>query len=362
MAGSSFGTLFRVTTFGESHGPGVGCIVDGCPAGIPFALEQVQSELDRRRPGQSKLTTQRKEGDEVEVLSGVFEGVTTGTPIALQVRNTDQRSKDYNDLKDLFRPSHADFTYHAKYGGVRDWRGGGRASYREAIGRVAAGAIAKQLLTHWYGIEIVAYVFQVAEICGTVDPTTVTLEQVEAELTRCPDPIASQKMIEAIEQARRDGDSLGGIVGCVARNVPAGLGEPVFDKLTASLAHALMSLPATRGFEIGEGFGAAALRGTTHNDAFETRDGRTRTRTNHSGGIQGGISNGEDILLRVAFKPTATIHAAQDTVTVEGEAVTFQAKGRHDPCVLPRAVAAVEAMVALVLADHALMQRATETR
>ncbi|MCX6365428.1 MAG: chorismate synthase [Armatimonadetes bacterium] len=359
MAGSSFGTLFRVTTFGESHGPAVGCIVDGCPAGIPFDLAQIQQDLDRRRPGQSKLTTQRREGDEVEVLSGVFEGFTTGTPIAMQVRNTDQRSKDYSELKDLFRPSHADFTYHAKYGPGRDWRGGGRASYREAIGRVAAGAVARQLLAAWHGVEIVGYVLQVGDVRGEVHQATVTQEQVEAEITRCPDAIASEKMIAAIEQARRDGDSLGGIVECVVRNVPAGLGEPVFDKLTASLAHALMSLPATRGFEIGEGFAAATMRGTTHNDAFETREGKTRTRTNHSGGIQGGISNGEEIVLRVAFKPTATIHAAQETVTVDGEPTVFQAKGRHDPCVLPRAVAAVEAMTLLVLADHALMQRAS---
>lgn len=358
MAGSTFGTLFRVTTFGESHGPAVGCILDGCPPGIAINEALIQHDLDKRRPGQSRITTQRKEGDTVEILSGVFEGVTTGTPIALQVRNTDQRSKDYSELKDLFRPSHADFTYHAKYGGTRDWRGGGRASYREAIGRVAAGAVARQLLRQRFGAEVVGYVLQIADIRGSVDQATVTETQVEEHITRCPDPIASEKMIAAIEQARRDGDSLGGIVECVVRNVPAGLGEPVFDKLTATLAHALMSLPATRGFEIGEGFGSALLRGTTHNDAFQMREGRVRTKTNHAGGIQGGISNGEDIILRVAFKPTATIHAPQETVTVDGEPTVFQAKGRHDPCVLPRAVAAVEAMVALVLADHALLQQA----
>jgi chorismate synthase len=357
MAGSSFGTLFRTTTFGESHGVGVGCIVEGCPPGIPIDEALIQKELDKRRPGQSKLTTQRREGDTVEILSGVFEGRAMGTPIALLVRNEDQRSKDYSELKDLYRPSHADFTYEAKYG-VRDWRGGGRASYREAVGRVAAGAVARQFLKISYGIELCGYVLQIADIRGQLDRDTVTETDVEAHPTRCPDPEAAERMAEAIEQARKDGDSLGGIVELVARNVPAGLGEPVFDKLTAELAHALMSLPATRGFEIGEGFAATTLRGTTHNDAFETRDGRTRTKTNRSGGIQGGISNGEDIVLRVAFKPTATIHAAQETVTTTGEPTLFQAKGRHDPCVLPRAVAGVEAMVALVLADHALRQKA----
>ncbi|MGC4047442.1 MAG: chorismate synthase [Armatimonas sp.] len=358
MAGSSFGTLFRTSTFGESHGIGVGCIVEGCPPGIPLSEEIIQKELDKRRPGQSKLTTQRREGDTVEILSGVFEGKTMGTPIGLLVRNEDQRSKDYSELKDLYRPSHADFTYEAKYG-MRDWRGGGRASYREAVGRVAAGAVAQQFLHIAYGVELVGYVLQIADLRGQIDQSTVSEADVEANPTRCPDPVVAEQMVAAIEQARKDGDSLGGIVELVARNVPAGWGEPVFDKLTADLAHALMSLPATRGFEIGEGFAATTLRGTTHNDAFETRDGRVRTKTNHSGGIQGGISNGEDIVLRVGFKPTATIHAAQETVTITGESTVFQAKGRHDPCVLPRAVAGVEAMVALVLADHALRQRAT---
>ena len=282
MAGSSFGTLFRVTTFGESHGPAVGCIVEGCPSGVSVDESLIQHDLDRRRPGQSRITTQRQEGDTIEILSGVFEGVTTGTPIALQVRNTDQRSKDYSELKDLFRPSHADYTYYAKYGKGRDWRGGGRASYREAIGRVAAGAVARQLLRLHFRVEIVGYVLQIADIRGSVDQGTVTEAQVDQHITRCPDANASEKMIAAIEQARRDGDSLGGIVECVVRNVPVGLGEPVFDKLTATLAHALMSLPATRGFEIGEGFGSALLRGTTHNDAFETRGGRVRTKTNHA--------------------------------------------------------------------------------
>lgn len=357
MAGSTFGTLFRVTTFGESHGAAVGCIVDGCPPGLPVSLAAIQEDLDRRRPGQSRITTQRREGDEVEILSGLYEGVTMGTPIGMVVHNSDARSKDYDELKDLYRPSHADYTYAAKFG-VRDHRGGGRASYREAIGRVAGGAIARQLLAARCSTEIVGYVLQVADIRGEADTHTLTREQVEANIVRCPNADAAERMIAAIEQARRDGDSLGGIVELVARNVPAGLGEPVFDKLTADLAHALMSLPATRGFEIGEGFGSVLMRGSTHNDPFVSSEGRVRTRTNHAGGIQGGISNGENIVLRVAFKPTATIMQEQETVTTANEPTTFKAKGRHDPCVLPRAVAAVEAMVALVLADHLLRQNA----
>ncbi|HLV79986.1 MAG TPA: chorismate synthase [Chthonomonadaceae bacterium] len=355
MAGSTFGTLFRLTTWGESHGPAVGCVVDGCPPGIPLTERDIQEDLDRRRPGQSRLTTQRKEEDAVEILSGLFEGVTAGTPISLMVRNADARSKDYSEMKDLYRPSHADYTYQAKYG-VRDYRGGGRASYREAVGRVAGGAVARRLLAERGGIEIAAYVLQVSDIRGEVDPAAVTRETVDANIVRCPDPVAAEQMIAAIEQARKDGDSLGGIVEVVARNVPPGLGEPVFDKLTADFARALMSLPAARGFEVGSGFASVLMRGSTHNDPFRMREGRVRTETNFSGGIQGGISNGEDILLRVAFKPTATIMREQQTVTTSGEEVTFRAKGRHDPCVLPRAVAGVEAMVALVLADHLLRQ------
>ncbi len=353
MAGSTFGHLFRLTTWGESHGPAIGCVVDGCPPSLPISVDEIQIELDRRRPGQSHITTQRKEGDEVEILSGVFEGQTTGTPISMLVRNTDQRSKDYSELKDLYRPSHADYTYQARYG-HRDYRGGGRASYREAIGRVAGGAIARKLLSERFGTEIVGYVLQVADLRGEIDRETVRREAVDANIVRCPDPAAADRMIAAIDAARRQGDSLGGIVELVARNVPAGLGEPVFDKLTAELAHALMSLPATRGFEVGEGFGSVGLRGSTHNDAFVMKGDVVGTSTNRSGGIQGGISNGEPLILRVAFKPTATIMQDQETVTSAGEAVTFKAKGRHDPCVLPRAVAAVEAMVALVVADHAL--------
>jgi len=357
MAGSTFGTLFRLTTWGESHGPSVGCVVDGCPPGLPIRREEIQADLDRRRPGQSRITTQRSEGDEVEILSGVFEGVTSGTPIQLLVQNSDARSRDYGEMKDLYRPSHADYTFAAKFG-VRDYRGGGRASYRESIGRVAGGSIARKLLAERCGTEIVAYVLQVCDIRGTIDPDRVTRGDTDANIVRCPDAAAAARMIAAIDEARKEGDSLGGIVEVVARGVPEGLGEPVFDKLTADFARALMSIPAARGFEVGSGFASVSMRGSTHNDPFYSNEGKIRTRTNHSGGIQGGISNGENVLLRVAFKPTATIMREQETVTVSGEPVTFKARGRHDPCVLPRAVATVEAMVALVLADHWMRQTA----
>lgn len=358
MAGSTFGSHFRVTTWGESHGPAVGCVVDGCLPGIAISVPEIQADMDRRRPGQSRITTQRKEGDEVEVLSGVFEGLSMGTPIAMMVRNEDMRSRDYTDMADRYRPSHADYTYQAKYG-LRDWRGGGRSSYREAAGRVAAGAIARALLQQRCGVEIVGYVLQVDDIRGAIDRDDVSREKVDSSIVRCPDPESADKMIAAIEQARRDGDSLGGIVELVIRNVPPGLGEPVFDKLTADLAKAMMSLPASRGFEIGEGFASVTMRGSTHNDPFEMREGRVRTMSNHSGGIQGGISNGENIVLRVAFKPTATIMREQRTVTTTGQETTLKARGRHDPCVVPRAVAAVEAMAALTLADHYLRQLCT---
>jgi chorismate synthase len=357
MAGSTFGTLFRVTTFGESHGPAVGGIVDGCPPGIPIAGEEIQADLDRRKPGQSRITTQRQEEDRIEILSGVFEGVTMGTPIGLLVRNADARSKDYSEIAKTYRPSHADYTWEAKFG-VRDYRGGGRASYREATARVAGGAVARKLLSLRCGTEIVAYVLQVCDIRGEVEPDTVTREQVDANIVRCPDGRAAEEMIQAIDGARRAGDSLGGIVEVVARNVPPGLGEPVFDKLTADLAAALMSIPAARAFEVGSGFASVLMRGSTHNDPFVMREGRVRTATNRSGGIQGGISNGENIVLRVAFKPTATIMQEQQTVTTGGEETTLKARGRHDPCVLPRAIATVEAMVALVLADHLMRQAA----
>ena len=357
MAGSTFGTLFRVTTWGESHGASVGCVVDGCPPNIHVDLDAIQADMDRRRPGQSRITTQRREGDVVEILSGVVDGVTMGTPIAMMVRNEDQRSKDYSEMKDLFRPSHADYTYQAKYG-VRDYRGGGRSSYREAAGRVAAGAIARMYLAQKFGAEITGYVLTIADITADLRAQPVSRDMVEANIVRCPDPEAAERMIALIEEARRAGDSLGGVVELVATGVPPGLGEPVFDKLTADLAKAMMSIPATRGFEIGEGFYSTRLRGSQHNDPFEMRDGNVRTVSNHSGGIQGGISNGEPIIMRVAFKPTATIMQEQQTVTTSGETVTFKAKGRHDPCVLPRAVAAVEAMAAITLADHALRQSA----
>ncbi len=355
---SSSGILFRLTTFGESHGGGIGVVLDGCPAGISLDATDIQIQLDRRRPGQSTLTTQRRELDTVEIISGVFEGQTLGTPIAMLVRNADARGVDYEALKELYRPSHADFTYQAKFG-RRDWRGGGRASARETTGRVAAGAVARKLLAG-QGVEILAWVEQVRDISATIDPETVAPGQIEAHPTRCPDPEAAGLMAEAIEAIRKDGDSLGGVVGFAARGVPAGLGEPVFDKLEAELAKAMLSIPAAKGFESGSGFRGVRLTGSQHNDPFETRDGKVRTRKNDSGGIQGGISNGETIYGRVAFKPTATINKPQDTIDIRGNPAVLRAKGRHDPCVLPRAVPIVEAMLALVLADHWLRSQASK--
>lgn len=358
--GSTFGRLFSLTTFGESHGGGVGVVVDGCPPRLALTEDDVQRDLDRRRPGQSRLTTQRDEADRVEILSGVFEGRTLGSPIAMLVRNTDARSGAYENMKDLYRPSHADFTTEAKYG-VRNWQGGGRASARETIGRVAAGAVARRLLAEVAGIEVVAWVSRVHKVeAASVDAATVTMADVDANDVRCPDAGAAASMADAIDAARRNGDSLGGVVECVARGVPPGLGEPVFDKLEADLARALLSLPASKGFEIGSGFAGTLLTGIEHNDAFVPGSPFPSTATNHSGGIQGGISNGQPIVLRVAFKPTATIASAQETVDREGRPVTLEAKGRHDPCVLPRAVPMVEAMVLLVLADHWLRQRAVD--
>jgi chorismate synthase len=354
--GNTFGQLFRVTTFGESHGGGLGVVIDGCPPRIGISEADVQRELDRRRPGQSKLTTQRKEEDRCEILSGVFEGKTLGTPIAILVRNKDARPKDYADLAKAFRPSHADFTYEAKYG-IRNWQGGGRASARETIGRVAAGAIARKVLAKFYPkIDIVAYVTQVHEVSAKVEKWKVKRQDVDANIVRCPDKAVAKTMMQLIEEVRDRGDSLGGAIECVVRNAPAGLGEPVFDKLEADLAKAMLSLPATKGFEIGSGFSATRLRGSEHNDAFEMRDGAVHTLTNFSGGIQGGISNGEEIYFRVAFKPPATIAREQKTVTASHKQTTLVARGRHDPCVLPRAVPMVEAMTALVLCDHALRQ------
>ena len=357
---SRFGRLFSISTFGESHGGGVGVVVDGCPAGHAFELESIQVQLDRRRPGQSALTSPRDEKDRVEVLSGLDPdtGRTLGTSIALLVRNENQKSKDYGNLAKLYRPSHADYTYEAKYG-LRAVPGGGRASARETIGRVAAGALAEQLLHVLAKVEIVAWVSSVADVEAPLpDESAITRALVDQNDVRCPDAEAAARMIEVIEAARKDRDSVGGVIRCVVRNMPVGLGEPVFDKLTADLAKAMLSLPATRGFEVGEGFAATRMRGSEHNDPFSMEAGRVRAKDNRSGGIQGGISNGEDLRFAVAFKPVATIFKAQNTVTSEGEAVTFEAKGRHDPCVLPRAVPMVEAMTALVLIDHVLRQRA----
>lgn len=359
--GSTFGQLFRVTTFGESHGGGIGVVIDGCPPRIEFSEADIQRELDRRRPGQSKITTPRKEDDRCEILSGVFEGKTLGTPIAILVRNRDARPEEYADFADKFRPSHADFTYAAKYG-IRNWQGGGRSSARETIGRVAAGVIARRVLRRFCPkIEIVAYVRRIHEIAARIDRSKVRLSDVEANAVRCPDRTAAGKMIALIEKTRDEGDSLGGVIECVVRNPAVGLGEPVFDKLEADLAKAMLSLPATKGFEIGSGFEAAIMRGSQHNDPFEMRGGKIRTATNYSAGIQGGISNGEEIFFRVAFKPTATIAREQKTVTASRAETKLAARGRHDPCVLPRAVPMVEAMTALVLCDHLLRQRAIDS-
>lgn len=358
--GSSFGTLFRISTFGESHGPATGVVIDGCPPRLAIDVAEIQRDLDRRRPGQSRLVTQRQEADEAEVLSGLFEGHTTGTPIAIVVRNADARPGAYDHLRDVYRPSHADWAYTAKYG-LRDHRGGGRSSARETIGRVAAGAVGRKLLATVADVEVLAWVSAVHSIVADVDEGGVDLAAVEASPTRCPDPAAAARIEAAIDGARRRGDSLGGVVTCVARRVPAGLGEPVFAKLDADLAAAMLSLPAAKGFEVGSGFAGARLTGLEHNDPIVPGpDGRPRTLTNHSGGVQGGISTGEDVLLRVAFKPTATIASPQRTVDTGGRPVTLAAKGRHDPCVLPRAVPLVEAMTVLVLADHLLRQHAVD--
>ncbi|MEI8341755.1 MAG: chorismate synthase [Verrucomicrobiota bacterium] len=355
---SSFGQLFRISTFGESHGGGVGVVIDGCPPLIDLTEADIQRDLDRRRPGQSEIVTPRAEEDRCEILSGVFEGKTTGTPIAILVRNKDARPEAYSEMETAFRPSHADFTYQAKYG-IRNWQGGGRASARETIGRVAAAVVAKKILDRLTPApEIVAYVKSIHEIEASVDPATVTFEQVESNIVRCPDAAAVQPMIDLIKKVRSEGDSVGGVIECVIRGLPPGLGEPVFDKLEADLAKAMMSLPATKGFEIGSGFAGARMTGSQHNDPFEMREGRVRTSSNRSGGIQGGISNGEPVFFRLAFKPTATLLQKQQTVSITGENIELAARGRHDACVLPRAVPMVEAMAALVLADHVLRHRA----
>lgn len=355
---NTFGHLFQITTWGESHGGGVGVVVDGCPARLSLTEADIQRDLDRRRPGQSKIVTPRKESDTCQILSGTFQGKTLGTPISVWVKNEDQRAEAYREMETLYRPSHADYTYQAKYG-IRNWQGGGRASARETIGRVAGGAVAMKVLRKFSPkLEIVAYVEQIHTLAAKVTPSEVSYDEVESNIVRWPDAKGAEKAVRLIERVRRAGDSVGGIVTCVVRNAPVGLGEPVFDKLEADLAKAMMSLPASKGFEIGSGFACAKMTGSEHNDPFVMRSGRVRTTSNRSGGIQGGISNGEDIVFRVAFKPVATIIQAQKTVSIQGKAAQLRARGRHDPCVLPRAVPMVEAMARLVLTDHLLRQRA----
>jgi len=350
---NSFGHLFRITTFGESHGPAIGVTIDGCPAGLPIDEAFIQQELERRRPGQSKITTQRQEGDKVEILSGIFEGKSTGMPIALLIRNEDQRSKDYSHIADKFRPSHADYTFQEKYG-HRDYRGGGRSSARETAARVAAGAIAKMFLKA-KGIEVTAYVSQVGALKLEQSYQELNLAQTEDNIVRCPDPIMAEKMISLIDATRKNQDTIGGVVCCVIKGCPVGLGAPVFHKLHAELGGAMLGINAVKGFEYGSGFDGVTMLGSEHNDAFYNQEGKIKTKSNHSGGVQGGISNGEDIYFRVAFKPVATIMVDQDTVNDKGEEVTVSGKGRHDPCVVPRAVPIVEAMAALVIADFYLL-------
>ena len=350
MAGNTYGTIFKLSTFGESHGKAIGGVIDGCPAGVELDLEAIQRDLDRRKPGQSAIVTQRKEPDEVEFFSGIFEGKTTGTPIGFAIQNTNQKSKDYSHIKDSYRPSHADYVYDEKYG-IRDYRGGGRSSARETASRVVAGAIAKQFLNP---LSINAYVSAVGNIKLEADPATVDFAEIENNPVRCPDQTKAAEMEAYIKQIRKEGDTIGGIVTCVIKNVPVGLGEPVFDKLHAELGKAMLSINAVKGFEYGSGFEGTIMKGSAHNDLFN-KDGTTQT--NQSGGVQGGISNGMDIYFRVAFKPVATIMQNQETINSKGDTVAMQGKGRHDPCVVPRAVPIVEAMAALVLADFKLLKR-----
>lgn len=353
--GNSFGNLFKITTFGESHGVGLGVTIDGCPAGLMIDEGFIQQEMDRRKPGQSKITTQRKEGDKVEILSGVFEGKSTGTPIGMVIYNADQRSKDYSHIADKYRPSHADFTYQEKYG-IRDYRGGGRSSARETAARVAAGAVAKTFL-NLKGIKVQAYVSQVGDLKLEKTYHELDLSKTDDNIVRCPDASFAEEAIELIDSVRKDRDTIGGIISCVIQGVPIGLGEPVFDKLHAELGKAMLSINAVKGFEYGSGFEGVKMRGSAHNDVFDSKDGEVSTRTNFSGGIQGGISNGQDIYFNVAFKPVATIMQDQESINESGEAVTLSGKGRHDPCVVPRAVPIVEAMAALVISDFYLINQ-----
>ncbi len=355
MAGSSFGTIFKITTYGESHGKGIGVVIDGCPPGIDIDYEFLKLECQRRRPGQSRLVTQRQEYDIPQLISGVFEGKSTGTPIHIFIPNKDQKSKDYQHIKDQFRPSHADYTYAVKYG-IRDYRGGGRSSARETAARVAAGAIAKMILKK-IGVDIIGYVKQVGEVFCDVDHNLVDPSIIESNPVRCADLNVAQKMEEVISSVKKEGDTIGGVIECIVKNCPKGIGEPVFDKLHADLAKAMLSINAVKGFEYGSGFAGTRLKGSQHNDEFVRGDGGVITRTNFSGGIQGGISNGMMIDFRVAFKPVATIMKDQTSLDAEGDIVTIKGKGRHDPCVLPRAVPIVEAMAALVIVDHYLRQR-----
>ncbi|MBP84405.1 MAG: chorismate synthase [Verrucomicrobiales bacterium] len=357
--GSNFGQLFKISTWGESHGGGVGVVVDGCPPQVPLTEGDIQIDLDRRRPGQSEVTTPRNEADRAEILSGTFEGLTLGTPIGILVRNKDHRPEAYSEMSEKFRPSHADYTYQAKYG-VRNWQGGGRSSARETIGRVAAAAIAKKVINECFApdLEILPFVESIGSIKAEVDTSAVTREIIESNIVRTGDPDSVDRMIDLIKEVRSDGNSIGGTVGCVIRNVPVGLGMPVFDRLEADLAKGMLSLPATKGFEVGSGFAGTAMTGREHNDPFRMVDGKVRTTSNRSGGVQGGISNGEDIVFRVAFKPTATIMTEQETISTGLEETELKGRGRHDACVLPRAVPMVEAMAALVLVDHMLRQRA----
>lgn len=359
MAGNSFGEIFRITTFGESHGKAIGVVIDGCPAGLEIDLDFIQQELDRRKPGQSAITTQRKESDTFEILSGIFEGRTLGSPIAITIKNEDAKSDDYSHLKDVYRPSHADFTYETKYG-IRDYRGGGRASARETAARVIAGAIAKQLLKT-IGIEIAAYVSSVGKIQLEKNYQQLDLTKTESNIVRCPDEKTANRMIKLIQETKEKGDTVGGIISCVIKNTPVGLGEPVFDKLHADLAKAMLSINAVHGFEYGSGFAGTKMNGSEHNDVFEkSTDDKIITQSNNSGGIQGGISNGMDIYFNVAFKPVATIMQTQSTIDKEGNEIEIKGKGRHDPCVVPRAVPIVEAMAALVLADHLLRNKVSK--